>query len=110
MGGVGVEKIFKAWKRWALNKLQRQRRDARAEFRISNKVFTAAMESVDIAQARVDMWSKSFDVYSDKPFWTHIMTKEVTVEKPGLHHFLPPSFNMPRLPNPCLRECRIYLQ
>jgi hypothetical protein len=43
MGGVGVEKIFRTWKRWALNKAQRLRRDARAEYRTSCKVFDAAM-------------------------------------------------------------------
>ena len=100
MGGVGVEKIFKAWKRWALNKSQRLRRDARAEFRVSTKVFRAAMESVDIAQAQVDMWKRRTDVYSEKPFWVNVVTKEITTDKPGLEHFLPPSFKMPPPPKP----------
>ena len=98
MGGVGVEKIFKAWKRWALNKLQRLRRDARAEFRTSTKIFTAAMESVDIAQARVDMWKKRTDIYTETSFWVNELTQEITAEKPGLEHFLPPSFEMPPPP------------
>jgi len=98
MGGVGLEKIFKAWKRWALNKVQRLRRDARAEFRTSTKIFRAAMESVDIAQARVDMWKKRTDIYTEKFFWVNVLTKEITNEKPGLEHFLPPSFEMPPPP------------
>eukprot|EP00605_Chrysophyceae_sp_TOSAG23-4_P001691 GSChrysophyteH1.ASY1.ANO1.1859.1 assembled CDS len=100
MGGVGVEKVFKAWKRWALNKLQRLRRDARAEFRTSTLAFNASMESVEIAQARVDMWKKCKDIYTEKPFWVNTLTKEVTDERPGLQHFLPPSFEMPPPPKP----------
>ena len=80
--------------------MQRERRDARAEFRTSTKVFKAAMESVDIAQARVDMWIKAYDAYKDEPFWTHSLTKDVTIERPGLHHYLPPTFRMPPPPKP----------
>ncbi len=100
MGGVGVEKIFKAWKRWALNKLQRLRRDARAEFRTSTLAFNAAMESVGIAQARVDMWKRCKDIYTEKSFWTNTLTGEITDERPGLQHFMPPSFEMPPPPKP----------
>ena len=100
MGGVGIEKIFKAWKRWALNKLQRIRRDARAEFRTNNLMFTAAMESVEIAQANVDMWKKNIDIYTEQPYWINDLSKEVTDERPGLHNFLPPTFHMPEPPPP----------
>lgn len=98
MGGVGVEKIFRTWKKWALNKAQRLRRDARAEYKSSVKVFDAAMESVRIAQARAEMWKKNLDIYSDQPFWIHELTGQITLDRPGLEHFLPPAFEMPHPP------------
>ena len=56
------------------------------------------MESVDIAQARVDMWKKRTDIYTETSFWVNELTQEITAEKPGLEHFLPPSFEMPPPP------------
>ena len=31
-------------------------------------------------------------------YWQHLETKEISLEEPGLHHYLPPHFVIPLVP------------
>lgn len=96
--GLGLEKVFKAWKMHYFTRKQRARRDIRAAYRLETIGFHAAMESTQIAQSQVDLWQKCIDVYTDTPFWVHSVTKEKSIDRPGLEHYLPPSFEVPLPP------------
>eukprot|EP01038_Epipyxis_sp_PR26KG_P009415 gene9415-12681_t len=98
MQGVGMQLAFRSWKLWTLTKMKRARRDLRNAYKISTKGFDAAMESVKIAQAQVELWLKGVDVYSDRPFWTHKNTGDVTYDKPSIRYYLPPNFIIPDPP------------
>ena len=80
------------------NKKQRERRDIRKRYKMALRNFDAAMESVNNAQGQVEMWREGKDVYTDKPFWTHANNGNVTLDRPGLHHYLPPTFDIPEPP------------
>lgn len=99
-GGMGVAIVFKAWKHYYLNRKQRYRRDLREKFRSETIGFNAAMESIRLAQAQVDLWKKCMDVYTDTPFWVHTQTEEKTIDRPGIEHYLPPDFKMALPPTP----------
>lgn len=71
IAGMGLQKVFKAWKKFTFSRIQRERRDLRAKWRAEIKGFDTAMETVKSAQAQVAMWKKCMDVYTDKPFWVH---------------------------------------
>ena len=108
---------FRRWSRFTWNKVQRQRRDIRRDFKKATKTFEAAMESVNCAQAQVpimhrnfmfrsiimssyasnihsfilqvDMWLMKKDIYTDRNYWQHKLTQLITFDKPGLQHYLP---------------------
>jgi hypothetical protein len=98
MSGSGTAIVFQAWKKYAFTKKQRERRDLRLQWKTQIKGFDAAMQSVRVAQGQVDLWEKHTDIYTDQPFWTHKLTGEISVDEPGLHHYLPPSFRVPTPP------------
>ena len=98
MSGSGTAIVFQAWKKYAFTKKQRERRDLRLQWKTQIKGFDAAMQSVRVAQGQVDLWEKHTDIYTDQPFWTHKLTGEISMDEPGLHHYLPPSFRVPTPP------------
>jgi hypothetical protein len=98
MSGSSLTIVFQAWKKYAFTRKQRERRDLRANWKTAIKGFDAAMQSVRVAQGQVDMWELHTDVYTDQPFWTHKLTGEISVDEPGLQHYLPPSFRVPTPP------------
>jgi hypothetical protein len=58
----------------------------------------AAMYSVNSAQVQVDLWIKNKDIYSDNVYWRNSVNGNITFDKPGLHHYLPPNFHIPKPP------------
>lgn len=99
-GGIGLEMVFKEWKKWTKEKKNRRRKDLRMEYRTKTKALDTAMESVRLARAQVNLWKKCTDVHTDIPFWKHSLFGDVTYEEPGIHHYLPPQFMIPEAPKP----------
>ena len=53
------------------------------------------MRSVTSAQFQVDLWKKNKDIYSDQIYWRNEVNGNITYDRPGLHHYLPPNFQIP---------------
>jgi hypothetical protein len=93
--GAGLSGAFREWKIWTKTKKSRARKDARFKWKTEIKTFDAMMASVTSAQIQVDLWIKGLDLFTDKPFWQHKYTNEISLEKPGVYHYLPPDFKIP---------------
>ena len=72
----------------------------RIKWRRTYRHFTAAMESVNIAEAQVKLWSRQNDAFTDTPFWKHSNTNEMSWTKPHILMYLPPHFEIPTPPDP----------
>jgi hypothetical protein len=77
-----------------------RRRDIRAKHRQELKNFESAMICVHLAQAQIDMWIKSTDIYTDKPYWRHWQSGAVSWEEPKLETYMPLGFEFPHPPAP----------
>ena len=86
------------WKKYFKNRKKRERKDARAKFRVEKQAFDAAMNTVNQAQRQVDEWIQCTDVYTDELFWYNPVTDELTVELPSLEHYLPANYFVPDPP------------
>ena len=53
------------------------------------------MHSVTSAQFQVDLWIKNKDIYSDEMYWRNEVNGNITFDRPGVHHYLPPNFQIP---------------
>jgi hypothetical protein len=97
--GAGLKESFYEWKDWVINKTKRRRRDLRKMWRIKYRHFTAAMESVNIAEAQVMLWTRQNDAFTDAPFWRHSNTNEMSWTKPHIMMYLPGHFEVPSPPD-----------
>lgn len=76
------------------------RKDLRDGFRTGARNVETALAGVDSAQLQVNLWEELVDVYNDKTFWRHRVTGQITLDQPGLEHYLPPNFRVPTPPRP----------
>ena len=97
--GAGMKESFYEWKDWVINKTKRRRRDLRKMWRVKYRHFTAAMESVNIAEAQVLLWIRQNDAFTDAPFWRHSNTNEMSWTKPHIMMYLPGHFEVPSPPD-----------
>jgi hypothetical protein len=56
------------------------------------------MESVRSALIQVDMWIPEVDIYTDRPYWQHAKTGQITFDQPTVQFYLPPNFKIPESP------------
>jgi hypothetical protein len=56
------------------------------------------MESVRSAQIQVNMWIPNADIYTDRAYWRHARTGQITYDVPTVQFYLPPNFKIPDEP------------
>lgn len=98
MSGASLETTFLAWKRFVWTKQQRTRQDQRRQYKRAVKHYETAMESVRSAELQVAMWHHQRDIYSDRDYWQHQRTGDITYDVPTIYHYLPWNFTIPTLP------------
>ena len=99
LGAAGLVVVFETWRDYVKTKRTRERRDAEKQYEAEVKTFATVMESVKVAQHHVSRWKRCVDVYSDKVFWQHEETGEVSLAEPGIHNYLPALFVIPKVPD-----------
>jgi hypothetical protein len=98
MSGVGVKKVFEVWKAWVKSKYERYKKDEEIRYTAELKDFSTAMTSVHIAEVALADWKKCVDIYTDEVYWQHSVTSEISVDEPGVQHYLPAHFIIPPIP------------
>lgn len=77
-----------------------RRKDLRRKWRQEIKNFESAMICVHLAQAQIDFWKKSTDVYTDTPYWRNWDSGAISWEEPKLETYMPLGFKFPDPPVP----------
>lgn len=98
MLGASLEMTFIAWKKYVWTKTVRERREKRRTYKQACKHYETSMESVRSAQIQADMWHYQVDIYSDRAYWQHKRTGDITYDQPTMYHYLPWNFILPTLP------------
>lgn len=98
MSGVGIRNVFDAWKLWVKSKYDRYKKDEDIRYTAELKDFSTAMTSVHIAEVALADWMKCVDIYTDQIYWQHSVTNEISVDEPGVQHYLPAQFTIPPIP------------
>lgn len=98
MLGASLEMTFIAWKKYVWTKTERERKDKRRVYKQACKHYETSMESVRSAQLQAAMWHYQIDIYSDRPYWQHKRSGDMTFDQPTMYHYLPWNFVLPAMP------------
>jgi len=93
--GMNKSEVFQAWSLFTKRSINQNTRDAANAARIKREKEAAVVAAVKLSRWNVAKWEEAEDVWSDKPFWTHVETGETRWDEPLLEHFLPANFVVP---------------